>query len=337
MTRVLLVEPGPDFSVADVADGWAAGFEENGCTVRRVPLGEYLGYFAAADAALGAKVDDWHDVADKVQPIIRCAAFEWWPDLVVIVSGFYVSAKTLNLLRERRMPTVMIFTESPYEDDDQAPLAAFVDAAIVNDPTNLDVFKGHNRHTYYLPHAWNPAKHYRRDVGPEYRSDVCFVGSAFPSRIELLEAVDWDGIDLALGGHWAPLADDSPLRKYLAHDIADCCPNDETVKLYSGTRASLNIYRREAQRPDLSDGWAMGPREVELAALGTFYLTEPRGENRERFGFVPTFDGPDDLSEKLRWWLAHDDARLDVARQAQAAVAGQTFAKHAASVLQATL
>ena len=337
MTRVLLVEPGPDFSVADVADGWRAGLEANGCDVRSVPLGEYLGYFAAAQTAAGVDVESWHDVADMVQPVIRSAAFEWWPDLTVVVSGFYVSARTLNLLRARNLPTVIIFTESPYEDRDQAPLAAFADAVIVNDPTNLDLFREHNKHTYYLPHGWNPAKHYRRKVGPDYASDVCFVGSAFPSRIELLEAVDWSGIDLALAGHWSPLRDDSPLRQYVAHDIDQCCPNDETVKLYSGTKASLNIYRKEAQRPDLVDGWAMGPREVELAALGTFYITEPRGENRERFSFVPTFDGPDDLSEKLRWWLAHDDDRTEVARKAQAAVAGQTFTEHAKRVLSAVL
>lgn len=337
MTRVLVIEPGPNFSVSDVSDGWVAGLEANGCDVRRFPLGDWLGYYAAAQKAAGEVVDDWHDVAEMAQPQMRSAAFEWWPDLIVAVSGFYVTPGTLNLFRARRLPTAIVFTESPYEDDGQAPLAAFADVCIVNDPSNLDLFHEHQPNTYYLPHAYRPDVHYRRTVGPEYRSDVCFVGSAFPSRVKLLEAVDWSGIDFALAGYWADSPADSPLRKYLAHDIAHACPNDETVKLYSGTKASLNIYRKEAMRDDLSDGWAMGPREVELAATGTFYLTEPRGENRERFGFVPTFDGPDDLTEKLRWWLAHDDARDDVARRARQAVQHQTFTEHAKRLLAAVL
>ena len=337
MTRVLVIEPGPNFSVSDVSNGWIAGLEGCGCDVRRFPLGEWLGYFAAAQKAAGENVRDWHDVAEMVQPQIRAAAFEWWPDLIVCVSGFYITPGTFNLFRARRLPTAIVFTESPYEDDSQAPLAAFADVCIVNDPTNLDLFREHQPQTYYLPHAYNPEIHYRRTVGPEYQSDVCFVGSGFPSRVRLLEAVDWSGIDLALAGYWGETAKDSPLLKYLAHDVDAACPNDETIKLYSGTKASLNIYRKEAMRPDLSDGWAMGPREVELAATGTFYLTEPRGENRERFGFVPTFDGPDDLSEKLRWWLDHPDQRADVARQARAAVEAQTFTEHAKRLLAAVL
>lgn len=337
MTRVLLVEPGPDFSVSDVASGWRAGLESAGCDVRSFPMGRWVGWMAAAMQAIDDPAVTDHEAARLVQPMLRGAALDWWPDLVLVVSGFYVTGETLNVLRARRMSVAVVFTESPYEDDDQMHLAAFADVAIINDPTNIDAFREHNRQTFWLPHAWNPRVHRRQAVGPDYQSDVCFVGSGFPSRIEILEAVDWAGIDLALAGHWFSLTDDSPLRKFLAHDIDKCCPNDEAVKLYGGTKLGLNIYRREAQRPELSSGWAMGPREVELAAIGVPFITEPRGENRERFPFLPTFTDPADLSEQLRWWLAHDDERDALARRAQEAVALQTFDEHARRLLAAVL
>jgi hypothetical protein len=40
---------------------------------------------------------------------------------------------------------------------------------------------------------------------------------------------------------------------------------------------------------------------------------------------LPTFDGPGDFGEKLRWWLARDDQRGAVARLARAAVQDRTF------------
>jgi spore maturation protein CgeB len=69
----------------------------------------------------------------------------------------------------------------------------------------------------------------------------------------------------------------------------------------------------------------MSPREVELAACGTPYLAEPRGENRAVLPMMPTFTDPDDFGRKLRWWLAHPDERLEVAEAAREAVADRTF------------
>ena len=97
---------------------------------------------------------------------------------------------------------------------------------------------------------------------------------------------------------------------------------------------SANLYRAEAQEGDTGEGWAMGPREVELAACGTFYLTEERGENREVLPMVPTFDSPEDFGEKVRWWLAHPEAREQVAREAMAAIGDRTFENHAARLLE---
>jgi hypothetical protein len=78
----------------------------------------------------------------------------------------------------------------------------------------------------------------------------------------------------------------------------------------------------------------MGPREVELAALGVAFLRDPRGEGDELLPMLPTFDGPDDFADKLRWWLSHDRERDEAALKAQAAVADRTFANHAAQLLR---
>jgi spore maturation protein CgeB len=320
--------------VADVHRGWVNGLRANGCQVVDFNYSERLEFY---EVALKAKrPDEEHGSAAIAMASkgIEAACYEFWPDVVLIVSGFYVPPAVIELCRARGSKVWVLATESPYEDGSQLAIAPHVDGMVLNDPTNLASFKVHTQ-AMFLPHAYDPSIHRRTPQVADYRSDFCFVGTGYPSRVEFFEACDFDGVDVALAGNWNHLDPESPLRKYVAHDIDQCLPNSEAVDLYSNTAASANIYRTEAQTDALSNGWAMSPREVELAAIGCFYLTEPRGENREVLPMLPTFTGPGEFSESLKWWLAHEPDRLRVATEAQRAVADRTFTNTTATWLAA--
>lgn len=257
---------------------------------------------------------------------IEAACYEVWPDVVLITSGFYVPEPLYGLLRARGHKVVLLHTESPYEDDEQIQRAPHADLNILNDPTNLDRFQA-VAPSAYVPHAYDPDVHRRRPPSPDVASDFAFVGTAFPSRVALFEAVDWTGIDVALAGAWQGLRPDSPLRKFVAHDLAECVDNTDTVDYYSSTKVSANVYRDDA-------GWACGPREIELAAIGTPFIRQRRPESDALFPMLPTFDGPEDFAATLRWLLSHDDEREAAAQAARAAVADRTFAANAAHLLR---
>lgn len=333
-----MVRPGPGFSVSDVYQGLARALAELGNQVWDFNLDDRLTtYTQAGRVHDDGEFSTFFDLDEAVQLASRslhALCYETHPDVVVIVSGFYVALNALDTIRANGTKVVMVHLESPYEDDTQLTRGARADLNTTNDPTNLDRFRALGA-AFYMPHAHDPAIHCPGPAPADYASDFCFVGSGFPSRVEFLEQVDFTGIDVALGGNWLELHPDSPLRKYLAHDIDTCMDNADTVLAYRAAQASANIYRREAQRPELADGWAMGPREVELCAVGCFWLAEERGENREVLPMVPTFDGPGDLSEKLRWYLARPALRAEIARQAKAAVADRTFLSNARSLLRA--
>jgi spore maturation protein CgeB len=254
------------------------------------------------------------------------------PDVVVVTSGFYAHPGVLDTIRAHGTPVVILHTESPYEDDTQIRLAAHATLNVVNDPTNLRRFR-EQAPTVYIPHAYDPDIHHPGPVADEYRSEFCFVGTGYPSRVQFFERVDFDGVDVALAGMWQSVAPESPLRKYLAHDITHCCDNTQTADLYRGAKVSVNLYRRETAPECSAAGWAMGPREVELAACGTFFLRDRRPESDLVLGMLPAFDGPQDFGEKLRWYLHHDTIRTDLARQARQAVADHTFKANAAQLL----
>lgn len=321
-----MVEPGPGFAVQDVHTGWLNGFKRLGCDVKSFNLSERLTYHEAALARLQPDIER----ADKAEGSIALACeslfascYSYLPDVVVIVSSFFVPAFAYDLLKARGVKVAVLLTESPYEDTTQANIAARADVALINDPTNLDTFRQRQPNTWYVPHAYDPTVHTRRPPSPDLACDFGWVGTAFDSRRAFFEAVDWSGINVGLAGNWEGY--EGPLEKHLVNPKGTCFDNDATVDLYSSCRASVNLYRRETGPTDRYDGWAMGPREVELAACGTFFLTEHRGENREILPMIPTFEGPEDFEDQLRWWLDHDDERQRIAGIAQEAIADRTF------------
>jgi hypothetical protein len=119
----------------------------------------------------------------------------------------------------------------------------------------------------------------------------------------------------------------------MVHDVAYCMDNADAVRLYRSARSSLNLYRKEASAT--ADGWAMGPREVELAATNTFFVREPRGESDEVLHMLPTFRSAGELREVLCWWLGHDKQREAAAASARSAIAERTFVANATQLLTA--
>lgn len=310
--------------MSDVARGWVRGLTECGVKTVDFNYDDVLNFYDGAHDARGNK--SFPDVDDVVRLSVKSLAaqvYEWWPDLVLIVYGAYMPSDYYEVLRSRGHTVVLAHTESPYQDDEQLEAAHLADINLVNDPTNLDKFRAINPRTFYVPHAYDPEIH--TPDGPlTDPHDFCFVGTGFPSREQFFTQVDFSGIDVAFAGNWR----DSELTGFLVHPENECVENTEAVRLYRSSKASANLYREHF-------GWAMGPREVELAATGCFYLTEPRGENREVLPMVPTFTEPGEFGDKLRWWLTHDDERVEVARAARAAIAPRTFANHARQLLEA--
>jgi hypothetical protein len=263
---------------------------------------------------------------------LYAALYKTRPDVLLAVSGFFYQADLLELARSYGTRVVLLHTESPYEDDRQLEIAAHADLNLINDPTNIDTFRT-VAPTVYVPHSYRPSIHHPGTADPKLSADLAFVGTGYASRVDFLEAMDLGGLDVLLAGNWQQLADDSPLRKFVAHEPDECLDNEQTIEVYRSAKIGMNLYRREAQAAHLAAGWAMGPRELEMAACGLFFLRDPRPEGDELLPMLPTFAGPGDASEQLRYWLAHPDKRHELARRAREAVADQTFTNRAAELL----
>jgi hypothetical protein len=183
-----------------------------------------------------------------------------------------------------------------------------------------------------MPHAYRPDVHYP-DPGAAKLWDLAFIGTGFKSRLRFFEQMDLDGLDVRLDGPWMDVPDDSPLRQYADPAPDGCVGNEQTADIYRQSRAGLNFYRREGEDAHAGEGWACGPREIEMAACGLWFMRDPRPESDELFGMLPAFTDAAEASELLRWALAHPQDREEAAGKARAAIEGRTFANHARKLL----
>lgn len=331
----LVVHPGPGFSVADVHIGWFEALTGLGVQVRDYNLGERLTFFE--QARFEREPGLFSRALTTNEEIVRLAVdglyadlFRTRPDVLFVISALFVPHELLDLARSSGTRVVVLHTESPYEDDRQLKTAEHADLNLLNDPVNLDRFP----HALYLPHAYRPAVHYPGPGDPDLKCDLAFVGTGYVSRIRFLEAMDLDGLDVTLAGNWQHLDEYSPLRKHVIHDPARCFDNADTARLYRSARVGLNLYRREANLPELAQGVAIGPREVEMAACRLPFVRDPRPESDDLFPMLPAADSPDEATEHIRWLLARDTIAAQLANHAYAVIADRTFANHAAILLR---
>jgi spore maturation protein CgeB len=164
----------------------------------------------------------------------------------------------------------------------------------------------------YVPFAYAPEVHFPEpsataEEQTEFDSEVVFAGGADRDRVPYMAALIRAGFKVALyGGYWELYPETKAhARGHLDPQILR--------KAIRGSRVVLCLVRR-ANR----DGNAM--RTFEAPAIGACMLVEDTEEHREIFGedgkAVVYFRDVDDMIEKLRWLLAHDDERQRLAQTA---------------------
>lgn len=341
--RWLLVHPGPDFSVHDVFEGWREALADAGQQVVVYNTNDRLTFYDAVAIETGYVADDGtrefrkalsrDEVTSLAMQSLLGAAMACWPDVVLLVSGFFVDWHLPAILRARGIRVVLLCTEAPYEDPRQLELAEHADVTLLNDPVTTEAYAAVCGKVAYSPHAYRPAIHFPRP-GARKKYDLVFSGTGYESRIGFFEGMGLKGLKVGLAGNWATLPEASRLNRYLLHDRKVCLGNAETAALYGQGRAGINFYRREASDGATAEGFACGPREIEMAACGLWFLRDPRPEGDTLFPSLPVFEDAQGAGELLRWALKNDTVREAGAQAAREAVADRTFSSNAKMLLR---
>lgn len=342
--RILLVQPGASVSVSDVHNGLVHGFQNLGHEVIKYPLdariymsGKWLHFQWKERGADPAIKPNSADVLYLAGQGVLERALRHDVDWVIVTSGMYFHPAWLELIHKAKLKLGVVFTESPYDDDQQVQVAPFADLCWTNERSSVPLLKQANPNVKYLPPAFDPVVH-RPGCHPgdeDYpEHDVVFVGTMFKERIEMLARVDWTGIDLGLYGEMAILGSRSPLRRYVR---AKVIPNTQAAALYRRAKIGLNLFRTSKgfgwKAESIQRAESVNPRVMELAGCGVFYLSDYRPEVTEIFGeLVPTFTNAADLERLIRHYLPLTGQRRRLAAQLPLAVAHHTFDERARQI-----
>jgi len=344
--RVLLCEPGANTSTLDVSAGLCYGLKHHGITVVPYRLDQRIDFSRKWLHIMWRqkKKDDPTLEKPKPQDVMYHAgvgamemALRHQVDVVLVVSAMLMHPDVVVMMKRAGLRVVVLFTESPYDEAQELRMAALVDGCWTNERTSVPTFAKVNPRVGYLPHAWHPERHFisARSLGEIPSHDVVFVGSGFPERITWFNSIDWAGIDLGLYGTWKGLGLKPQVKACLRGAQVT---NDMASSLYRRAKIGLNLYRtlqgygRNAVR--ITHAESLSPRAYELAACGTFHLSDARAEVREVFGdLVPTFSTPNEAEALIRQWLADADGRTRVSARLPACVAESSWVQRASAVI----
>jgi hypothetical protein len=343
--RLLLCHPGASWSTHDVFEGLRYGLEHHGVDVYEYRLDariEIASKALHAQARMARKRNPEMPKPTKADVFYQAAcgslerALRLQVDAVVVVSAMYFHPDVLTLMKRAGLKVFVLFTESPYDIDQEVAIAKIVDGCWTNERSSVPTFRAVNPKSGYLPHAWHPVKHRIDTPIPENvpGHDVVFVGTGFPDRITFFNSIDWTGIDLGLYGTWKGMG----LKKQVAACVRDEQVNNEyAAALYRKAKIGVNLYRafagwgRTARRVT---GDSLSPRAYELAACGAFHISAFRSEVPEVFGdLVPTFTAPTEAAALIRTWLADAAGRARVAAQLPACVAECSWVERSTRVI----
>jgi len=249
---------------------------------------------------------------------------------VLIISAMFLIPDRIRLARQAGLRVWLLCTETPYAMADELRIAAMVDGVWTNERSMVEAFRSVNPCVAYLPHAWREGVHnHTVPTAADQSGDVLFCGTFFRERVQLLEAIDWEGlgIDLRLYGTIDLLPKRSKLQAYARGALV---PNDQLVTLARQSKIALNLFRK----PTDYKAESLNPRLYEMAAAGVCIVSDDRLEVSQKFGVnVPTFSTPEEAGALLRSLLDDPLRRSLCASNAQRCVKNDSWKSRAQQVL----
>jgi spore maturation protein CgeB len=193
--------------------------------------------------------------------------------------------------------------EDPYESDITFDMAQHFYYMFTSDENTANQLKKEfpGNSINYVPHACNPKVHKPQEVSYEYRSDICFVGNAYESRLKYLsENKDKfnDKMVTLIGVGYRGL--DGYQNQRVIHGHVS---EEEMDKYLNGAKLVLNIHRLNTDL-DMANKRGLEPKHLnnrfyEVSAMNKTQLVENRDDMKDEIERVGKMK-PEEYSYKSR-------------------------------------
>ncbi|MCL6456622.1 MAG: glycosyltransferase [Gorillibacterium sp.] len=245
------------------------------------------------------------------------------PDLVIVLNGIHAFGPELSkALQSTGVKTAVWFVDDPYFSDISGQIAPYFDYIFTHELNAIPFYSNLGcPRIYYLPLAASLGIFHPMHVSNDYKSDVCFIGTGFWNRIaffdELIPLLRGRRLVL-IGGLWDRL---NHFNEVAANARLEGASIEESAYYYNGASIVLNMHRAaddDAHNRNSSHlaAHSVNPRTFEIAACGTFQLTDVR-DDLDTF-YTPgldieTYQSPTELSQKIEYFLGHEEERQRLA------------------------
>ncbi|WP_177167932.1 CgeB family protein [Marininema mesophilum] len=244
------------------------------------------------------------------------------PDIALVMRGFAVPKLLIHYLRMKGIPVGVWLADDPYHLMDSHKIARPYHFIITQEASCVPIYRARGKACYFLPLGVNPSIYRPMEVNKKYESDVCFIGNAFPGRLEIIDALSphlkHERLVL-IGKWWDRLKNYKLLQR---HILEEEIPPSEVVRYYNGAKIVLNIHRscNDIQKnPRNTPAYSPNNRTFDIAACRSFQLITHR-RDLEKFyknGVdIVSYHKPLDLLKKMDYYLRHPDERTAIAQNA---------------------
>jgi spore maturation protein CgeB len=265
----------------------------------------------------GTRLDVW-----LLQKSLIRRIMDWQPDVAFFPLGSSVWRSTLVQLKQKGVKLVQWcgLPASTMLERDRINLPYF---DLIFQPANLaDGLRaaGATGRIEYIPIGIDPEVHHPVLLTAEeqrcYGADVCFIGGLsgrfHAARRAMVEYAIENGVDIKVWGGYREHFISSPILRVWQGQIW----GEEQVKALCAAKIGLNFHV-DHRAGELDRG--LNLRAFELAACGVFQLLQrvpSVGEFFEEDKEIICFETKEEMLDKIRYYLAHESERRQIAEAA---------------------
>lgn len=236
------------------------------------------------------------------------------PDIIIVTGGHRITGSIVKKLKENGIITVLWTIDPPRNFQPLIDVAPLYDHIFCQGNEAVELLdKAGISGAQLLPVGCDPDHHYPVESTPEekkqYQTDIAFVGSWYPNRMEILESIS--DYDLGVWGPgWQKTPESSPLKKRVKR-AGDVLP-EEWRKIYSLCKINIVIHYQD----DKITCYQASPKVFEVLACRGFLLGDDQKDVTvlfERGKHLETFKTIQELKEKIQYYLSHPEERKIIA------------------------
>ncbi len=244
------------------------------------------------------------------------------PEIAFITGGYRTLPDTVNSLKKNRIRTILWTTDAPINFQPILHAAPHYDHIFCAGTEAIELLDQVGiAGARWLPFGCDPDLHHPLELSSEdqkqYAHDIVFMGSYYPGRAELFSRLT--EFDLAIWGPgWDRLESSSPLLK---HIMGSHTTPDQWLKIYSAAKIVLAAHYQDPE--GRFPVYQASPRIFEALACGSFVISDRQRDVLALFKdgtHLVTFKSPDDLFDKMKYYLNNPSERKQISRLGREAV-----------------